>query len=158
MNTDMYEGIDGSNDSFPVICIEEKERVSGTTSGSRDTTIFLVYDRHYDDYVLYGKRHDKKGDYVPYSFRCKRSDDLYDFLKYAIDVESTEVYHNIALYNYNNFPLDFSKVTFGFLEEHVDHNYEIFGYNRQKLSRRLVRDFLHFCVDMFNRNASGDRI
>lgn len=150
--------INESNDSFPVICIEEKEYSSQNGRGIRDTTIFLVYDRHYDDYVIYGKRYDKKGPYVPYSFRCKRSDDLYNFLKSAIDIESTEVYHNIALYNYNNFPLNFSKVTFSFLEENIDHNYEIFGYNKQRLSRRLIREFLHFCVDMYNRNVDGDRI
>jgi len=154
------ESINESNDSFPVICIEEKEYKSerDRERGSKDTIIFLVYDRHYDDYVLYGKRYDKKGDYVPYSFRCKNSHDLYHFLESAIDILSKEVEHNIVLYNYNNFPLDFSKVTFDFLQENIDHNYEIFGYNNQTLSRGLIRDFLRYCTTMYNRNARGDRI
>jgi hypothetical protein len=154
------ESVNESNDSFPVICIEEKEYNPESSYGSKDTTIFLVYDRHYDDYVIYGKRHDKRGDYIPYSFRCKSSDDLYHFLKAAIDITSKakDIYHNIALYNYNNFPLDFSNVTFDFLEKNIDHNYEIFGYNKQYLSRRLIREFLRYCTTMYNRNASGERI
>lgn len=161
----MTSEVSEMNDSFPVICIQEFDivitsinRTTREVKRRLDTTIFIAYDNNYDEFVLYGKRADPpeipNSNYCPFSFRFLHTDDVYDFLKITIDTKSKDKTYDITLYNYNNFPFDFN-VSYDFLYNNMDFDYEITGFENVKLDRRYVKDFLHMIRDLYNRTSDG---
>jgi hypothetical protein len=154
-----------TNDTFPVICIQEYDLINTpidrkTTQIKKelDTTIFIAYDREYDEFVLYGKRADPPNNadsnFCPFSFRFVKTDDVYDFLKLSIDIKAQYKSYNVILYNYNNFPLDFN-VTYDFLYNNMNFDYEIAGFTDVHLDRDYVKSILRMSRDLYNRNSDG---
>jgi hypothetical protein len=136
--------------SFPVVCIQEHD---DTTNMSRvDTTIFFTYDGQYNEYVLWGKR-DKYG--VPFMFRFDEFKDMYNFIHMSIlsELSYDDTSFTITLNNYNNFPIDFN-VSYQFLHDNLDVNYEITGYNAIKkdvITKKYLRKWAHICKHSYNR-------
>ena len=154
-----------TNDTFPVICIEEYDvintRINNRTTQVKkelDTTIFIAYDREYDEFVLYGKRADPPNvahsNFSPFSFRFVKTDDVYDFLKLSLDIKAHHKSYNVILYNYNNFPLDFN-VTYDFLYNNMDFDYEIAGFTDVSLNRDYIKSLLRMTRDLYNRTSDG---
>jgi hypothetical protein len=164
----MTSQVNEINDSFPVICIQEfanvKNVIDKTTkqvTRELDTTIFIAYDRVYDEFVLYGKRADppkcKNSNFAPFSFRFVKTDDVYDFLKLSIDIKCPHSSYDVILYNYNNFPLDFN-VTFDFLYNNMNYDYEIAGFTDITLDRPYIKHFLRMIRDLYNRTSDGTNV
>lgn len=161
----MTSEVSETNDSFPVICIQEFDIIrtsinKKTTQVTKelDTTIFIAYDSAYDEFVLYGKRADpptsNNSNFSPFSFRFVKTDDVYDFLKLSIDIQSKDKMYNVIMYNYNNFPLNFN-VTFDFLYNNMDFDYEIAGFEGVKLDRKYIKNILRITRDLYNRTSDG---
>ena len=67
---------------------------------------------------------------MPYSFTCNREKHICDFIEFTIYKKN---YVSIELYNYNNLPANANDITFEFLQNNVDRNYEISAYDKIKL-------------------------
>lgn len=105
-------------------------------TGIKDTTIYIIYDKKNHKYLIRGTR--KKNQSCTYSYDCECAHDLADFIEYLICPDNKI---NEILYNYDNLPENPNEITFDFLNnfDHVD--YEISGYNNEKLKRnRLLRN------------------
>jgi hypothetical protein len=106
-----------------------------------DTSVFVFYDQRERKYVVRGRRR-----WTPaiqsstYSYDCESIDDMVDFLSYIISKNNRI---NEILYNYDNLSDDSNDVTFEFLSEQENTDYEISGYNNNRPSRsrfyRLLR-------------------
>ena len=85
-------------------------------------------------YYIRGKRQDIwVNKFVPYAFNCDNDYELYDFIEFVIGCRKSS---SIMLYNFNNISeMECNDITYEFLEEHVDINYEIAGYDNVKLTR-----------------------
>jgi len=108
-------------------------------TGNIDTTVYVFYDKSTHKYVIRGRRR-----WTPhwhsctYSFECEYAKDLVDFLQYIICNGNTV---NETLFNYDNFPISSNDVTYEFLNDYDHSDYELSGYDNQKLSRkRLLRN------------------
>ena len=104
-----------------------------------DTTIYIFYDIIKQYYVIRGqRRHTEKYHSCTYSFNCKNQTDLIDFLQYIFCHLNTI---NETLYNYDNLPLDSRDITFDFLKDYDHRDYEIAGYDNEKISsQRFLRN------------------
>jgi len=78
-NSFMVNEVSSGSDSL-VLKIEEY------SDGEIDTVLFILYDSKESTYVVYGKRENvfNKLEYIPYSFRSETSEDLADFISFAI--------------------------------------------------------------------------
>ena len=95
---------------------------------TKDTTVYIFYDKRKEEYVIRGcRRRTTKYQSCPYSFSCKSARDLVHFLDYIICWKSKI---SETLYNYDNFSEDSNEITFEFLSEYDDENYEIVGYDK----------------------------
>jgi hypothetical protein len=132
----------------PTDCLVLKLEEFDTTLKQLDTTVYILYDKNEDKYVIRGQRRRTEDQQsCTYSFNCEFAEDLVDFLKYLICPSNTV---SEVLYNYDNLPGISDEITFEFLKEHDDRNYEISGYNGFKLKRkRLVRN-LRMLRNVFN--------
>ena len=120
-----------------VLMIQEKER----KSHSIDNTLFILYDTQLEKYVIRGKRNDcKKYNFLPYSFTCKNEKDIFEFINFSI-CSSNKL--SIDLMNYDNLPYDSDDITFDFLIDNVDRNYEIFAYDNVKINKKKRNNY--FC-------------
>ena len=133
--------------SVPECLVLKLEEVDCDT-GSRDTTIYVLYDQNEGNYVVRGHRQrTQKHNACVYSFVCEEAKDLANFLHYIICPHNSV---SEVLYNYDNLPYDSTDITFEFLNEYDHQDYEISGYNNQKMNRkRLVRD-LRMLKNVFN--------
>jgi hypothetical protein len=115
-----------------------------------DTTLYMWYDHSTQRYVIRGKRRETPnvGSCV-YSFECNSASDLSDFIQFVIDREN---YVSYILYNYDNLPETSDEVTFDFLSYYDDNNYEIAGYDNQKLKRQDLITNLKMLRNVFNYN------
>jgi hypothetical protein len=104
-----------------------------------DTTIYVLYDKKDHQYLVRGQRRvTSRHNSCSYSFVCEYAHELADFLQYIICEDNTV---NEILYNYDNLPCDSNDLTFEFLSEYDDRDYEISGYDGQKMTRkRLLRN------------------
>jgi hypothetical protein len=132
----------------PTDCLVLKLEEFDTTLKEIDTTVYILYDKKEHKYVIRGQR--RRTPYqqsCTYSFNCEFAEDLVDFLKYLICPSNTV---NEVLYNYDNLPGTSNEITFEFLKEHDNRNYEISGYNGFTLKRnRLIRN-LRMLRNVFN--------
>jgi hypothetical protein len=134
-------------DSSLILCIEECENT--TNSNSIDTRLFIGWDNETDDYYVRGKRQDiGSKEFVPYAFRCESTNDLYDFIEFAVGTRSLA---SVVLYNFNNMEGDHTdNLTYEFFENNMDRNYEIAAYDEVKLKRSQITKYLRMLKNTYN--------
>ena len=130
-------------DSKFILCIEEHD------NRSIDTRLFIGYSSRDDDYFVRGKRQDiGSKEFVPYAFRCESTNDLYDFIEFAVGPRSKT---SIILYNFNNLEGIYDDdLTYEFFEEHIDRNYEVAAYDGVKLRRSQIKKYLRMLKNTYN--------
>lgn len=113
-----------------------------------DTTLYVLYDKKNHRYLIRGRRRwSPMHQSCTYSYECEFAKDLVDFIQYLVCPHNKV---NEILYNYDNLPEDPSEITFEFLNEYDHSDYEITGYNNEKLIRaRLLRN-LRMLRNVFN--------
>jgi len=113
-----------------------------------DTTVYIFYDKAEHHYVIRGhRRFSPKYKSCSYSFVSEDVSGLAYFLQYIICTDNTV---NEVLYNYDNFPINSNDITFEFLKEYDHPDYEISGYNKQKLGRKRLLNNLRMLRNVFN--------
>lgn len=129
-------------------CLVLKLEEVDINSKEIDTVVFILYDAKKSEYVIRGQRtRTVTYDSCTYSFISNSIHDVVNFLQYVI-CKSNLV--NETLYNYDNLSNNSNNITFEFLQEYEDKEYELSGYNNLKLSKkRLVRN-LQILRNVFN--------
>lgn len=115
-------------------CLVFKFEEVDVDSKKIDNTVYVLFDNGKNKYIIRGKRKWTPNS-CAYSFECDRLSDLVDFLEYII-CSYNKV--NEVLYNYDNFPEDSNEITYDFLNEYDNSDYEISGYNSKKFSRKRL--------------------
>ena len=133
-------------DTQLILCIEECEPEGYPTSV--DTRLFIGWDPKYKDYFVRGRRDDTtRSNCVPYAFHCETAKKLYDFIK--ITMGDSRV--NYILYNFNNKTLmSLTDITYEFLEENMDKNYEVAGYDDSGMTRSKILRYLRVLKNTYN--------
>ena len=127
-----------------VLKLEEIESDSRKT----DTTIYIIFDKLLEKFVVRGKRRDITDNDAPtYSFDCYSKQTLIDFLMYVICEQNTI---NETIYNFDNMPKLSDEITYDFLSRHENKDYEISGYNNQILSKKRISSLLNILINVFN--------
>jgi hypothetical protein len=113
-----------------------------------DNTLYILYDKRNHRYLVRGQRRwTPRNQSCSYSFECEFANDLADFVKYVICPYNRV---NEVLYNYDNLPENSDDITYEFLHAYDHSDYEISGYNGNKLSRnRLLRN-LRMLRNLYN--------
>ena len=129
-------------------CLVFKFEEYDTEKNELDTILYVLYDKKRHRYIVRGQR---KGTLniqcCTYSFECEYDNDLADFIQYVFCSHNKV---NEILYNYDNLPDNSNEITFEFLQEYDNRDYEISGYNDKKLKRgRLLRN-LRILRKIFN--------
>ena len=129
MSNFKYNDSDLQMNSQLILCIKEHD--SKENRNSIDTVLFIGWN---NGYYIRGKRQDIwVNKFVPYAFNCDNDYELYDFIEFVIGCRKSS---SIMLYNFNNISeMECNDITYEFLEEHLDINYEIAGYDNVKLTR-----------------------
>jgi hypothetical protein len=113
-----------------------------------DTTVYVFYDKREHHYVIRGQRKwTPSHQSCTYSFNCDYAKDVADFLQYLVCKDNTV---NEILYNYDNLPSESANITFEFMNEYDHRDYEISGYNRQKLGRKRLLKNLRMLRNIYN--------
>ena len=135
-------------DSYPVLCIEERNGDGGDYKIIINR-LFIAYDSEYDSYVIYGKIQNRKvdDDYVPYFFRTDKSADMYNFVKLIV---GKEAFCSYTLYNYNNISIDLEDSDYYSMEKNMDKNYDIVSYDMMKIKRNHFRNLMHVLKNVYN--------
>lgn len=112
-----------------------------------DTTLFILYDNKTSRYVIRGKRDDTIRVSCTYSYECKHSTDLVEFLEFLFDKNNKVSY---ILYNYDNLPATSNEITFEFLKKRDNMDYELSGYDNVKFKRKDIFKKLRMLKNIFN--------
>lgn len=113
-----------------------------------DTTVYIIYDKRNHTYLIRGRRAiSPKRQSCSYSYECDNAIDVANFLRYLI-CKHNKV--NEILYNYDNLPENPNDITFEFLNEYDEPDYEISGYNDKKLKRRGLLNNLRMLRNVYN--------
>jgi hypothetical protein len=124
------------------------EEIEENSNNVVDTTIYVLYDKNEYHYVLRGKRRETVNQTAyTYSFNCESAQDLADFLQYIICKDNTV---NETLMNYDNLPGSSNDITYDFLQDYFHMDYEIAGYDRQKLGRKRLLKNLRMLRNVYN--------
>jgi hypothetical protein len=139
----LYNDSELQMDTQFILCIEEYD------NRSIDTRLFIGYSSRDDDYFVRGKRQDiGSKEFVPYAFRCESTNDLYDFIEFAIGPRSRS---SVILYNFNNLEgIHDDDLTYEFFEEHIDRDYEVAAYDHVKLKRSQIKKYLRMLKNTYN--------
>ena len=114
-----------------------------------DTTVYVLYDKNEHHYVIRGhRRWSEKVQSCTYSFNSEYAQDVADFLQYIICKENTI---NETLMNYDNLPGSSNDITYDFLQEYCHTDYELAGYDRQKLVRKRLLRNLRMLRNVYNK-------
>jgi hypothetical protein len=114
-----------------------------------DTSLFIFYDQREKKYVLRGRRRwSQNFQTCTYSYDCKSIDDMVVFLSYII-AKNNRI--NEILYNYDNLPDSSNDVTFEFLFEYENKDYEISGYNNNMMSKKRLHMLLRMLRKVGNK-------
>ena len=114
-----------------------------------DTSLFVFYDQREQKYVLRGRRRwSQNFQACTYSYDCKSIDDMVVFLSYII-AKNNRI--NEILYNYDNLPDSSNDVTFEFLFEYENKDYEISGYNNNTMSKKRLHMLLRMLRKVGNK-------
>lgn len=115
-----------------------------------DTTLFILYDKNQEVYLIRGKRRDikKNNVSVPYSFYCKHASDLFDLIS-MLTCESSKL--SFTLYNYNDLPYFSSEIDYEYLKNlDSDHSYELVGYDNERKNKKQIIKYLRILRNVFN--------
>jgi hypothetical protein len=141
--TDFFSTTTPVNDCL-VFKLEEIEDVTGIA----DTTVYILYDKNEHHYVVRGQRRwTPRNQSCTYSFNCVYAKDLVDFLQYIVCKDN---HVNETLFNYDNLPIDSNDITFEFLNDYDHSDYELSGYDRQKLVRKRLLKNLRMLRNIYN--------
>jgi len=127
-----------------VLKIEEYEEYTQNL----DTTLYILYDKKYHNYVIRGRRR-----YTPqkqsceYSFVCENIDDLVYFITFVISKQNLWTF---VLYNYDNLPVDTNDISFNFLYSYDHGDYELAAYDKMKYSKTKLTQNLRMLRNVFN--------
>jgi len=114
-----------------------------------DTTLFVLYDKNEETYLIRGKRSDFNGkEAVSYSFNCYYSKELSDFISFVVCPKSKLSY---TLFSYSDLPLDNEEINYNYLNNlDNDKLYEVAGYDNQKYNKKQIVSILKFLKYVFN--------
>ena len=117
-----------------------------------DTTLFVLYDKNEEKYLIRGKRSDFNGkEAVSYSFNCYYSKELSDFISFIVCPKSKLSY---TLFSYNDLSLDDDEIDYNYLNSlnNLDNDkfYEIAGYDNQKCNKKQIVSMLNVLKYVFN--------
>lgn len=114
-----------------------------------DTTLFVLYDKNEETYLIRGKRSDFNGkEAVSYSFNCYYSKELSDFISFIVCPKSKLSY---TLLNYHDLPYDEENIDYNYLNNlDNDKLYEVAGYDNQKYNKKQIMSILKFLKYVFN--------
>jgi len=129
-----------------ILCIKEHDNTKDKSS--IDTIMFIGWSYTDNLYYIRGKRQDiSKNNFVPYAFKCENEIDLYNFIEFVVGFKETST---IILYNFNNLSeMECNDITYEFLEENMDINYEIAGYDKVKVERLEIVKCLKMLKNIF---------
>jgi hypothetical protein len=125
-----------------------KEHDNKENKQSIDTIMFIGWSHIDNVYFIRGKRQDIcDNNFVPYAFNCENEYDVYNFIEFVIGYRKTS---SIILYNFNNISeMEYYDLTYEFLEEHMDINYEISGYDNVKVKCLEIVKYLKMLKNVF---------
>jgi hypothetical protein len=112
-----------------------------------DTTLYVLYDKATHRYVIRGQRNDTRVESCTYSYECEFANDLADFMEFLFDEGNL---FSFILYNYDNLPDTSNEITFEFLKRHDSIEYELAGYDNQRLVRKQLIKILRMLRNVFN--------
>jgi hypothetical protein len=115
-----------------------------------DTTLFILYDKNEECYIVNGKRSEITGrpSPVPYKFQSNYASDLLDFISFVVCKKSKISY---TLYNYDDLPNDSDNINYDYLKELDDNSgYELAGYDNQKFNKKEILKYLRMLKNVFN--------
>jgi hypothetical protein len=125
-------------------------KIEEYTNNSLDTTLFILYDKNEEQYLIRGKRSDILDKTVPisYAFSCKYASELFNFIDFLLCKKSKL---NYTLYNYDNLPYIQSEIDYCYLKNlDGDVEYELSGYDNQKKSKKQIMKYLSILKNVFN--------
>ncbi len=146
MSDFLYTDSELQMDTQLILCIEECDNI--LSYSPVDTRLFIGWSLEHKDYFVRGRREDlRTSNYVPYTFHCDSARDLYDFIKLIMGQSKV----NLILYNFNNIDsMKLNEVTYEFFENSMDKNYEISGYDNNKLKRSEILKYLRVLRNTYN--------
>jgi phospholipase/lecithinase/hemolysin len=129
-----------------ILCIKEHD--SEKNINSIDTIMFIGWSYTDNVYYIRGKRQDiSDKNFVPYAFKSENENNVYNFMEFVVGFKETST---IILYNFNNISeMECNDITYDFLEEHIDINYEIAGYDDVKVTRLEIVKCLKLLKNIF---------
>ena len=129
-----------------MLCIKECDNTKDKLSV--DTIMFIGWSYTDNLYYIRGKRQDiSDKNFVPYAFKCENEIDIYNFIEFVVGSNNTS---SIILYNFNNISeMECNDITYEFLEENMDINYEIAGYDKVKVARLEIVKCLKMLKNIF---------
>ena len=119
-------------------------------NNSLDTSLFILYDKNEEQYLIRGKRSDILDKAVPisYAFSCKYASELFNFIDFLLCKKSKL---NYTLYNYDNLPYNQSEIDYCYLKNlDGDVEYELTGYDNQKKNKKQIMNYLSILKNVFN--------
>jgi len=150
MSNIFYTESELQKNSSIVLCIEEKDPINKYQP--IDSRIFISWDNNKKKYYLCGRRQDvlKATDFIPYSFYCKRSSNVYEFIKIVIGSTNDNTC-STTLYNFNNLEnILENERTYEFYESLMDRNYEIVGYDNSSVNSKILLPIIKLLKYMHN--------
>ena len=129
-----------------ILCIKGLDSIED--NNSIDNIMFIGWDYTDNVYYIRGKRQDiLDRNFVPYAFKCENEYDTYNFIEFVIGCKNLS---SIILYNFNNISeMHYNDITYEFLEENIDINYEISGYDNVKVTCSPIVSCLKMLKNVF---------
>ena len=146
MSEYFYNDSELQTDTHFVLCVEECDNIN--INYPIDTRLFIAWNLKDKDYIVRGRRQDvRTSDYVPYAFHCESARNIYDFMKLVMDNARV----NITLYNFNNIDsMRINDITYEFLEDSMNKNYEVTGYDNCILNKSDILKYLKILKNTYN--------
>lgn len=146
MSDFLYNDSKLQTDTHFVLCVEECDYTNDKYP--IDTRLFIMWNLKDKDYIVRGRRQDiRTSNYVPYAFHCESARNLYDFMKLVMDNARV----NITLYNFNNIDsMRINDITYEFLEDGMNKNYEVTGYDNFIVNKSDILKYLKILKSTYN--------
>lgn len=128
-------------------CLVLKIEEYDIDNGKLDTTLFVIYDKKEQQFIIRGKRSHVSMDLCTYSFNCEFAHELFDFITFVICKKNQWSY---TIFNYNNLPATSDEITYEFLKQHELKVYELAGYDNQKFNKHELLSNLRILRNVFN--------
>lgn len=128
-------------------CLVLKIEEYDIDDGNLDTTLYIIYDKKEEKYIIRGKRTSEIRESCTYSFNCEFAQELFDFITFVICKQNRWTY---VLYNYDNLPATSDEITYEFLKRDESKEYELSGYDRKKFKKSELLSNLRMLRNVFN--------